>query len=195
MKSICRQFEPLKILAAAGLVGLGLWVAEHRALAAQLGELQHDLGKVVFVAGPSGIIDAAERQGRSAGATLDGLGSLALANIPAPSHVGQVKWSEHQIGLVPMMPAQADRIAGNLEPVATSPDAAINANLGQSLGKPFGRINGITTARPELGAVPHDAAIADFLLPKPAAHPLSGQVRGQSHVAFVNHKVKTNQSA
>lgn len=195
MKSVCRQFEPLKILAAAGLVGLGLWAAEHRAFAAQLGELQHNLGKVVFVAGPSGVIHSAERQGRSAGTTLDGLVSFALANIPAAGHVGQVKRSEHQIGLVPMMPAQADRIGSNLEPVTTSPDAAINANLGQSLGKPFGRINGITTARPELGAVPHDAAIADFLLPKPTAHPLSGQVRGQSHVAFINHAVKTNQSA
>ena len=195
MKLIRRQFEPLKILAAAGFIGLGLWAAEHCALAAELGKLQHNLGKVVFVAGPSGIIDAAKRQGRGAGAALDGLAGFALANIPAASHVGQIKRSKHQIGLVPMMPAQANRIAGNLEPVPARPNAAINTDFGQPFGKPIGRINGITAARPELGAVPHNSAIADFLLPKPTAHPLGGQVRGQSHVAFVNHAVKTNQSA
>jgi len=195
VKSVSRQFEPLKILAAAGLIGLGFWAAEHRSLAAELGKLQHNLGKVVFVAGPSGIIDAAKRQGLGAGASLDGLGSLALANIPAASHVGQIKRSKHQIGLVPMMPAQANRIAGNLEPVPARPNAAINADFGQSFCKPIGRINGITATGPELGAVPHDSAIADFLLPKPTADPLGGQVRGQSHVAFVNHAVKTNQSA
>ena len=195
MKSVSRQFEPLKILAAAGFIGLGLWAAEHCALAANLGKLQHNLGKVVFVAGPSGIVNATKWQCRGAGAALNGFGGFALANIPAAGHVGQIKRSEQQIGFVPMMPAQAHRIAGNLKSIAASPNAAIDADFGQSFCKPIGRINGITATRPELGTVPHNAAIADFLLPKPAAHPLGGQVRGQGHAAFVNHAVKTNQSA
>lgn len=194
MKSIRRQFEPLKILAAAGLVTLGLGIAEHRAFATKLGKLQHNLGKIVFVANPSGIVNATKWQCRGAGAALNGFGGFALANIPAAGHVGQIKRSEQQIGFVPMMPAQAHRIAGNLESIAASPNAAIDADFGQSFCEPIGRINGITATGPEFGTVPHNAAIADFLLPKPAAHPLGGQVRGQGHAAFVNHAVKTNQS-
>ena len=189
MNLISRQFIAQEILAAACLVMVAIGVSENRAFAAELVQPHHDLAQVVFVSAPLSVIDAGERYCASRGAAANGFDCLTLANIPTANHVRQIEGRKRNVRFVEMMTAETDGVAGDLEAVATCPNAAVNPNLGKSFGEPLGSGDDVTVPSPKLLAIPHDAAIPDFLLPKPAANPLTCLVNGKCHLAFVNHSV------
>lgn len=188
MNSISRQLIPQEIRAASGFIPFANRISENNTFAAEFGNAHHNAAEAAWSQfGSVNIVNSAKRNGAGASATLDCSGRLALAQIPSGNHVGQVKRSESNIRLVPMMTAQPHGIRGDLKAVTTRPNAAINPHVGQSFGEPVGRVNDCAGARPENLSIPHNAAVADFFLIKPTANPLRSQIASKRHIGFRNH--------